>query len=198
VKDAKPFTTSVAQDSVFGEGKLNSDLETMKKNLPASDRVKLSADVDDVLEDADKALNSQDPAYVLEQRRILGNRIDWDAIEKNPSTPAEVQNAARARVYKALTDKIHDEIPDTVPVDKDLQPNLELRSHMVRKLGQRVIDDPHAATVEAQSEFKKGQTTVENDLHNEQVAKNWGYVKAALIAAGVGGGVITGIEKILQ
>jgi hypothetical protein len=185
VKDAKPFTTSVAQDSVFGEGKLNSDLDQMKKNLPASDRAKLSADVDDVLKDADDALNSHDPLYALEQRRILGNRIDWDAIEKNPSTPAEVQNAARARVYKALTDKIHDEIPDTVPIDKQLQPQLELRSHQVRKLGERVIDDPHAATVESQSEFKKGQTTVENDLHNAVVDKNIGRVKAVLKALGL-------------
>jgi hypothetical protein len=187
VKDANRFTTSVMQDNVFGEGSLTTDLDNMKKSLPASDRVKLSADVDDVLEDADEALNSNDPAHVLEQRRILGNKIDWDAIEKNPSTPAEVQNAARARVYKALTDKIHEEIPETVPVDKELQPNLELRSHQRSKLGTRVVDDPHAATAEAQSEFKKGQTTVENDLHNAVVEKNISRIKTILKAAGLFG-----------
>lgn len=197
VKDAPSFTTSIAQDNGLGEGTLTSDLEKMKKGLPASDRAKLSADVDDVLEDADKALNSQDPAELLEERRKLGNRIDWDAIEKNPSTPAEVQNAARARVYRSLTDKIHDEIPATVEIDKTLQPNLELRSHMKSKLGERVIDDPHAATAEAQSEFKKGKTSVENDLHNDSVQKNWQRVKVGLITLGVGGGLIHEIEKFL-
>ncbi len=185
VKDAKPFTTSIAQDNVFGEGSLNSDLEAMKKLLPASDRVKLSADVDDVLEDADKALNTTDPVELLEHRRQLGRQIDWDKIEKNPSTPQEVQNAARARVYRALGEKIH-EIPGTVALDKTLQPNLELMSHMKSKLGERVVDDPHAATVEHQSEFKKGKTMIENDTHNSQVAKNWRRVKDALLVAGVG------------
>jgi hypothetical protein len=102
----------------------------LKKNLPASDHVKLSADADSVLEDADEALNSNDASEVLEYRRQLGRKVDWDSIEKNPSTPSEVQNAARAKVYQLLTGKTHAEIPDTVELDKTLQPNLELRSHL--------------------------------------------------------------------
>ena len=198
VKDAKPFTTSVMQDSVFGEGKLQSDIEGLNKNLPASDAEKLSRDIDGVMKDADKALNSNDPAEVLEYRRQLGNKIDWDKIEKNPSTPAEVQNAARAKVYKAIGEKIHNEIPETVELDKSLSPNLELRSHMRSKLGERVVDDPLAATAEHQSELKKGQQTIENAAHNEQVAKNWGRIKTALITAGVGAGALEGLKHIFD
>jgi hypothetical protein len=150
----------------------------------------LSADVDDVLTDADKALNSNDPIEILEHRRQLGRQIDWDKIEKNPSTPQEVQNAARARVYRALGEKIHDEIPATIDIDKGLQPNLELMSHMKSKLGERVVDDPHAATVEHQSELKKGKATINNATHNEAVDKRWKVIKpviyGALGAAGIG------------
>jgi hypothetical protein len=198
VKDSPAFTTSITQDNGLGKGTLNSDLEAMKKRLPASDRAKLSADVDDVLLDADKALNSNDPIEILEQRRQLGRQIDWDKIEKNPSTPQETGNAARAKVYRALGEKIHDEIPTTVEIDKGLQPNLELLSHMKSKLGERVVDDPHAATVEHQSELKKGKAAIENTAHNEVVAKNWGRVKTALITLGVGGGIIREIEHLIE
>jgi hypothetical protein len=197
VQNAHSFTTSVAQDAVFGEGALTKDIGTMKEQLPPSVRRPLGEDIDAVMKDADKALNSTDPSEVLEYRRKLGNQIDWDKIEKNPTTPAEVQNAARVKVYRALGDKIHTEIPETVELDRKLAPNLELRSHMKSKLGERVVDDPHAATVEAQSEFKKGKTTVENTAHNEQVAKNWQRVKTGLITLGVSGGIIHEIEKFL-
>jgi hypothetical protein len=198
VADAHPFTTSVLQDNVFGEGSLTNQIDEIKKNLPPSVKEGLSADVDAVMQDADEALNSTDPASVLEARRKLGNKIDWDDIVKNPTTAAEVQNAARAKVYRALGEKIHSEIPETVELDKTLQPNLELRSHMVRKLGERVVDDPIAATAEHQSEFKKGKTTVENAVHNEEVQKNWSKVKYALIGAGVGTGLIHEIESFLK
>jgi hypothetical protein len=198
VQDAKPFTTSVNQDAVFGEGRLIQQMEDLKRNLPASDRVKLSADVDSVMDDADDALNTNEPSQLLEYRRRLGNQIDWDAIEKNPSTPQETANAARAKIYRALTDKIHAEIPETVELDKTLQPSIELRSHMRTKLGERVVGDPHAATVEAQSEFKKGQQTVETAFHNERAAQYWSKLKTALITAGVGAGTIGGIEKIIE
>ena len=197
VTDAPDFTTSVMQDSIFGEGKFTDEIEGLKKNLPPSVREALTPDVDAVMEDADKALNSSDPGEVLEYRRRLGNQIDWDKVEKNPTTAAEVQNAARVKVYRALGDKIHSEIPETVELDKQLAPNLELRSHIRSKLGDRVVDDPQAATAEAQSEFKKGKTTIDNAIHNEAVAKNWQRIKAGLIVLGVGGGVIHEIEKFL-
>lgn len=149
---------------------------------------KFSKDVDAVMIDADKALNSNDPAEVLAYRRQLGKQIDWDDIQKNPSTPTEVQNATRARVYRAIGNKIHGDIPETVELDKTLQPNLELRSHMQRKLGDRVVDEPLAAKEEAQAELKKGQTSIENALHNEKVDRNWKIlgpvIKGALGTAG--------------
>jgi hypothetical protein len=197
VKDAPKFTTSVMQDNVFGDAKFTDEIDSLKKNIPPSVREGLSADVDDVMKDADKALNSIDPQEILEYRRQLGKQIDWDDIQKNPTTPKEVQNAARAKVYRAIGEKIHTDIPDTVELDKILQPNLELRSHLQRKVGERLVDDPHAATVEAQSEFKKGETTVKNNLHNEEVVKNWNRVKVGLVALGVTGGVIHEIDKLL-
>lgn len=197
VNDAPDFTTSVMQDNVFGEGKFTDEIEAVKKNLPPSVREALSPDVDAVMEDADKALNSTDPSEVLEYRRKLGNQIDWSEISKNPTTAGEVQNAARAKLYRALGEKIHSEIPETVEFDKQLSPNLELRSHIRSKLGDRVVDDPHAATSEAQSEFKKGKTAIENAAHNENVAKNWQRVKYGLITLGVGSGVIHEIDKLL-
>ena len=124
VKDAHPFTTTVMQDNVFGSAKFTDEIESLKTNIPPSVRKGLSADVDDVMQDANKALNSNDPQEVLEYRRQLGKQIDWDQIEKNPTTPKEVQNAARAKLYRAIGDKIHSEIPETVELDKTLQPNL--------------------------------------------------------------------------
>ena len=197
VRDAHSFTTSVAQDNVFGEGALNTAIDQIKNNLPPSVRENLSGDIDAVMHDADKALNSTSPAEVLEARRKLGNSIDWDRIERNPSTPAEAQNLAKAKVYRALGDKIHTEIPETAELDKVMQPNLELRSHLQSKVGERLIDDPHAATVEAESELKKGKTQIENQIHNDQVAKNWGRIKTALLVAGVSGGVIHTLGKLI-
>jgi hypothetical protein len=191
---APNFTTSIAQDGAFGEGTLTKDINSLKENLPASDKAKLGADADAVLEDADKILNSHDPAEILEYRRQLGQKIDWDAVEKNPSTPSEVQNAARARVYREISNKIHEEIPETVEIDKQLGPNLELRSHMRSKIGSRVVEDPVAATHEAESEFKKGKTQVETTEHNERAAQ---YRKRLGIALGVSGlGTIEAIRKI--
>jgi len=183
VKDAPSFTTSVMQDGVFGEGQFTDEIESLKKSLPPSVSGSLGKDVDAIMEDADKVLNSTNPSEVLEYRRQLGRHIDWDKIEKNPTTPAEVQNRARVKIYKAIGDKIRNEIPETAGLDKVLQPNIELRSHMATKLGS-VVDDPIRAKYEADSEFRKGKTVVENAAHNEQVAKNWKRIKAAAIAAG--------------
>jgi len=84
----------------------------------------------------------------------------------------------------------------TVEFDKQLSPNLELRSHIRSKLGDRVVDDPRAATSEAQSEFRKGKTAIENAAHNEAVVKNWQRVKYGLIALG-GSGLVHEIDKLL-
>jgi hypothetical protein len=191
VQDAAPFKTSVFEDE-----RIQGDIDAVKKNIPPSVRDTLSKDVDGVLLDADEALKSNDPTQVLEYRRKLGQQIDWDNISKNPETPAEVQNLSRAKVYKAIGDKIHTEIPDTVPLDKILQPNLELRAHMKSKLGERVVDDPHAATVEHQSEFKKGQTAIENNLYNEKVARNWKVLGPILKGALTGAAGTTAYETI--
>jgi hypothetical protein len=197
VRNAGDFTTNIETDAGFGNNSLTSDLDAIKKNLPASDRAKLSQDVDSVLEDAGDVLKSTNPAEVLEYRRQLGNSIDWENFSTNPETPKEAQNTTRAKLYRVLTDKIHSEIPETVELDKTLQPNLELRSHLSNRLGSRAFEDPLSATAEAQEQARRGRQAVEDDAHNAQVAKNWGRVKAGLITLGVGSGVIHEIERLL-
>jgi hypothetical protein len=134
VRDAPQFTTNIETDAGFGNNNLTSEIEAIKKNLPASEKLKLSQDADAVLEDASDILKSTDPAKVVEYRRQLGNSIDWENISKNPETPKEVQNVTRAKVYRAITGKIHSEVPETAPLDKIMQPNLELRSHLRNRL----------------------------------------------------------------
>jgi hypothetical protein len=197
VRDAPQFTTNIETDAGFGNNNLTSEIEAIKKNLPASEKLKLSQDADAVLEDASEILKSTDPAKVVEYRRQLGNSIDWENISKNPETPKEVQNATRAKVYRAITDKIHSEVPETVALDKIMQPNLELRSHLRNRLGDRAFEDVHAATAESQEQAKLGKQKIENDLHNAQVAKNWQKVKYALITAGVGEGLLTQFKHFL-
>jgi hypothetical protein len=198
VQNAGEFTTNVETDAGFGNNNLMSDVESIKKNLPASDRAKLSQDVDSVVEDAGDALKSTNPAEVLEYRRQLGNSIDWENVSKNPETPKEAQNTTRAKLYRVLTDKIHSEIPETTQLDKTLQPNLELRSHLRNRLGERAFEDPQSATAEAQEQARRGQQMIDDTAHNAQVAKNWGRVKTALITLGVGGGVLREIEHLIE
>ncbi len=200
VQKAPKFTTSVMQDNVFGNGTFTDEIAGIKKALPPSLSKALGKDIDGVMSDADKALNSQDPAEVLEQRRQLGKTIDWDDIQKNPGNPTEVQNLVRVKVYQALGNKIHGEIPETIDLDKTLQPNLELRAHMKSKLGKRVVEDPIAATAEAQSEFKKGQATIQNATHNARVTANRSVLGAAIkgAAGAAGAGSLYGAYEIAK
>jgi hypothetical protein len=188
VQKAPKFTTSVAQDSGIGSGTFFDDIDTMKKDLSASNQT-FAKDIDGVVRDADVALNSHDPAAVLEYRRQLGQKIDWGNIVKSPDTAGEAQNLARVRVYRELSQKIHSDVPDTVPLDKILEPNLELRSHMKQKgvIGERAFEDPMAATAEHQSELRKGRDKVSVDQHNEQVDRNWNILKALGLLGAAGG-----------
>jgi hypothetical protein len=99
VRNASDFSASIESDA-----KLKPEIEAIKKNLPASDRAKLSQDVDAVIEDAGDMLKSTNPSQVLEFRRTLGNSIDWENVSKNPETPKEAQNTTRAKLYRTLTD----------------------------------------------------------------------------------------------
>jgi hypothetical protein len=198
VRNAGEFTTNIETDAGFGNNSLTSDVEALKKNLPASDRAKLSQDVDSVMEDAGDILKSTNPAEVLEFRRGLANSIDWENVSKSPETPKQAQNTAKTLLYRTLTNKIHSEIPDTVGLDKTLQPNLELRSHLRNRLGDRAFEDPIAASAEAQEQARRGKQAVEDDAHNAQVTKNWGRVKTTLIGLGIGGGVLREIEHLIE
>jgi hypothetical protein len=190
VSTADPFETPVSEDLNYVGVQ-----DGLKKSVPPSSRAVLSEDIDEVFSDSKDALNSKDPAQVLAQRQMLGKQIDWDSIEKNPGTPAEAQNAARAKIYKLLGAKLHDEIPETVELDKILSPNIELRSHMIRKLGERVVDDPAAATAEHLSELNKGKAVLDKAAHDAKVTRNWQAIKIA--AGAVGGGELLKILGLL-
>lgn len=201
IQGAPKFTTSVAQDNGLagGQGTLNDTVDAMKSEIGKTTLKKHVKDIDAVMGDADKALNSQDPREVLEARRVLGNKIKWDDLTDQPGTQPEFTNWTRAKIYKALGDKIHAEIPETVALDKQMRPNLELRAHMRTKLG-TVADDPARAAIEAENEFAKGREALEVEKHNKIVEGNHRMVKAigGVIGSGVtGAGVLTGVKKYL-
>jgi len=167
IQNSPPFRSTVKDD-----GTLVDVMDELKNNIPASDRAKLSLDVDDELKNANDAMISFDPNEVLAYRRKLGSQIDWNDIPRNPQTPGEVQNVAKVKIYKALGDKIHTEVPGAAELDKVFQPNLELQSHLDAKLGRTVSRDPVEANAQQRSELLKGKAQLENKAHNDIVAKN--------------------------
>jgi hypothetical protein len=167
VAQAPPFEHSIVQ-----EGKIHEAIDGVIDNLPGGDEERLTKTVEKEMESADSALSSKDPKEVLAYRRKLGSQIDWNNIVKNPDTPGETQNLARAKIYRALTDKIHEEIPETVPLDKIFQPNLELQSHLDAKLGTALSRDPAEAEAQRASELEKGKRQLGDEAYNEVIAKN--------------------------
>jgi hypothetical protein len=101
------------------------------------------------------------------------------------------------KVYRALGDKIHTEIPATVELDKTLQPNLELRSHLKNRLGERAMSDPHAAGVEAETQAKLGKQKIDNDAHNARVDRNWKVV-GPLIGTALAGAGLSGVYETIK
>jgi hypothetical protein len=193
VQDAPATKTTVAEDNT-----LQPEIDALKtKRIPKSEREKLGENVDEEIKNASDALNSNKVDEILAYRRQLGNEIDWDKTAKNPETAGEVQNEARKTIYRALGNKVHTEVPATVPIDKTLQPNLELRSYYRNNLGDRAVDSPADATIEHQNEFQKGRAQVQTDekyakakaavdAHNAKVDRNWSVVRNTLIALGAG------------
>lgn len=199
IQNAPHFTTSVAQDNGLagGQGTLNETIDAMKGELENTTLKKHIKDINAVVSDADKALNSTDPREVLEARRVLGNKIKWDDLTEQPGTATEFKNWTQAKIYKALGDKIH-EIPDTVALDKAMRPNLELRAHMRTKLGDRLVDDPAKAAIEAENEFAKGREALEVEKHNAIVDRNLGRLKTVAGLTAVGSGVGAAAEKVFK
>jgi hypothetical protein len=167
IADAAPFRTSVVED-----GGLDSTINDIRQNLPGGAEGKLNLAIDKEVENAYPALDSKDPSEVLAYRRQLGSQIDWNNLVKNPDTPSEAQNLTRAKIYRLLGDKIHTEIPDTIPLDKVFQPNLELQSYLDSRFGQAISRDPAAADAQQLSELKKGKAQIETKAYNAIVKRN--------------------------
>lgn len=172
VEDAPSLEQNV-WDTAGKDGKtISQRLNDLKLSIPASERDKAADNIADEIQNNVVALNSTDPREVLESRRQLGRRIDWENLTNLPETPKETVNSARALIYRALGEKIHDAVPDTVAVDAQLQPNIELRSYYRNRLGDRAVDDPVGAAAEATSEFQKGKKVIDTKAYNDQVAQN--------------------------
>ena len=125
IQKAPEFKSSIKDDATFDE-----IIDKVRDNLPGGDEEKLNAAIDKEIQSADGALDSRDPKEVLAYRRKLGSQIDWNDIPRNPETPAEVQNVTKVKLYRALGDKIHQEVAGSADLDKIFQPNLELQSHL--------------------------------------------------------------------
>jgi hypothetical protein len=182
VRDAKP-----AKTSVLDSGDLQNKIADLKSEVPQSLRKKAAADIDAEVKNASDALKSKDLQEILDYRRKLGGQIDWNNVGLSEYTPGEIVNSARATIYRALTDKIHTELPETVAVDGKLAPNLELRS-FYNKINPRGVEDPASATAEANTEFRKGKTQVENAAHNAAADKYRQRLAHILTLAGIGTG----------
>jgi hypothetical protein len=189
IEDAPAFKTTIMQDGKFDEA-----IDAVRDNLPGGDEEKLNATIDKEIQNAQDVLRSTDPREVLAYRRKLGTTIDWNDVPRNPETTGEVQNVAKIKIYHALGDKIHTEIPETVTLDKIFQPNLELQSHLDAKLGRTVSRDPVEANAQQLSEHRKGLKVLETAEHNAMVDRNWAIVKRVLGALGVGGAATLGFE----
>lgn len=166
VENAPEFEKSIKQSRKFGK-----TVSELRQQLPGGDEERLNKAIDKEVENAQEAINTTNPQTILSYRRKLGSQINWNDIPKNPETPGEVQNVAKARIYKVFTDKLH-EIPGMLELDKTFQPNLELQSHLDAKLGETVSRNPPEANAQRQSELAKGKNQLDTEKYNETVRKN--------------------------
>ena len=167
VQDAPPV-----EQNVWDGSDVQQKLKDLEASIPASEREKGAANIADEIQNNVDALHSNNLQEILEARRQLGRRIDWENLTNIPETPKETVNSARAVIYRALGDKVHEAVPETVAVDGQLQPNIELRSYYRNRLGDRAVDDPVGAAAEATSEFQKGKKVIDTKAYNDQVAQN--------------------------
>jgi hypothetical protein len=196
IAEAEPFKSSVLTDPT---STLIQDLAKMRENLPLREEDPLNKVVDKQLEAAYPALESTEPSEVLALRRKLGTQIDWNNITRNPETAGEAKNLTQVKIYNALGEKLHTEIPETVELDKIFQPNLELRSHLAAKLGKALVRNPLEADAMQAAEHQKGLRQLSVEAHNAKVARNQAIARQALVAAGVGAlGAGLGVEALKQ
>ena len=169
IADAPEFEKSTIADP---SSTILKDLTDVRDNLPLREDDPLNKVVDKQLESAYPALESTSPQEILSARRVLGGQIDWSNITNSPETAGEVKNLTQAKIYHALGNKLHAEIPETAALDKVFQPNLELQSHLDAKLGEAVSRDPVQAEADRLSELNKGKAQLANQAHNEIVDAN--------------------------
>ena len=195
IQSAPAFKTSTIADP---NSTLLSDIDSVRDNLPLKLDDPANKAVDVQMQAAYPALESTNPAEVLAYRRKLGNQIDWSNITNSPETPGEAKNLAQVKIYSALGNKIHAEIPKTAELDKVFQPNLELQKFL-DKVG--VSRDPSEADAEHFSELAKGKRQLAVNEHNEKVARNralaW-KVLGPVVAGAVGFPVYEGIKHLFN
>jgi heterodisulfide reductase subunit C len=169
IQNAPAFKSSVLAD---GNSTLLKDIEDLRDNLPLKSEDPLNKVFDKQVEAAYDVLNSTDPKEVLAYRRKLGSQIDWSDIRQSPETTKDAKDLVQAKIYRALGTKLHTEIPETAELDKIFQPNLELQSHLDKKLGTSISRDPVEANAQHLSELNKGKRQLAVDAHNAIVDEN--------------------------
>ena len=154
-------------------------------NLPLKLDDPMNKVVDTQLQAAYPVLESTDPSEVLAYRRKIGGQIDWSNLTNSPETSGEAKNLTQSRkIYNALGNKLHAEIPETAALDKVFQPNLELQTFLDKN---GVSRDPVEANTEHLSELNKGKRQLAVDVHNAKVARNWKIVsRAGIWGTGLG------------
>jgi hypothetical protein len=124
IQNAPAFKSSVLADT---NSTLLQDIADLRDNLPLKADDPLNKVFDKQVEAAYDVLNSTDPKEVLAYRRKLGSQIDWSDIRQSPETTKDAKDLVQAKIYRALGEKLHTEIPETAQLDKVFQPNLELQ-----------------------------------------------------------------------
>jgi hypothetical protein len=190
LQDAGPLKTSAGE-------KIGSALGDLKNDLPGGTEETFGKAIDKELARAKDVMQSTDPTTVNDYIRELDKRIDsYQSPEEPIDSPSQAADAARVIIRRILRDKINTEVPGTKPINDILGKNLELRKALRKKFGD-VAYDPVAAESQHLSELRKGTDYMDYEQKLENYTKTWKNIKTALVAAGVSGGVIHTIDKLL-
>lgn len=192
IQDAPAFKTNTLADT---SSTLLKDIDDVRDNLPLKLDDPLNRVIDTQVQAAYPVLEATNPSEVLAYRRKIGSQIDWGNITNSPETAGEAKNLIQAKIYTALGNKLHVEIPETAALDKVFQPNLELQTFLDKN---GVSRDPVEANAEHLSELAKGKNKLAVDAHNAQVARNWKIVTRVLQGLGLTGLGYDAIRNIVE
>jgi hypothetical protein len=191
LQDAGALKTTAAE-------KITNAITNLKSDLAGGTEETLGKAIGKELARAKDVMQSTDPIEINNYIRELDKRIDsYSAPEEPIDTPSQAADAARVTIRRILRDKINTEVSGTKPINDVLGKNLELRNALRKKFGD-VAYDPVAADAQHASEFRKGEAYVDYERRLGKYQETWKGVQKALLAAGIGTGIIETIKHALQ